>query len=319
MLDGWKAASCNGLLRACALLAVSIACASASPIARPATPHVRVMTWNISANSVFADGKRHEAFARIMRALRPDVVCLQEIFPPRTPEDLGPLLDSVAPLVFGARWQSYGIRDVAIVTPHPISMRAARQDEWGGGVPRSHAMALVTLPSTLGVSSLYVICTHMQSRGEAKDIAARQRQAQAIVQWLREVRAPEAVGGLEKGTAIAILGDFNAYRTDPGMHMNTLLAGPDWDGAALLDSGARHNGIGPAFHTWGPGPFPPAALDRILYTGSRLAIVASFVLNTTTLDEATLARLNLKATDVLLNATAGTFDHLPVVADFISR
>jgi len=311
---------------------------------RPTTPHVRLMTWNISANSIFPgpdpgrganlDGKRPEQFARIVRAMRPDILCLQEIFPPRSAESAGPMLDSIAPLTGDRKWQSYGIRDVVIATPHALSMRAARQEDWGNGVPRTHAMAMISLPMELGVSSLYVVCTHMQSNGKVEEIAARQRQADAIVQWLRELRAPQASGGLPFGTPFAILGDLNAYHTDPARHVETLLTGnisdtvrfgpamaPDWDGTALADASPLHNGVGSATHTFGTGtgPPPPAALDRILYSDSRLALAGGFVLDTTTLDAATLLRLGLMSRDVLLNATTGSFDHLPVVADLRAR
>jgi endonuclease/exonuclease/phosphatase family metal-dependent hydrolase len=321
---------------------------SQQPVTRmdpPVTPHVRLMTWNIAGNSIFPgedpggrgarlDGKRPEQFARIVRAIRPDVLCLQEVFPPHSAESVGPMLDSIAPLTAGRTWQSYGIRDVVIATPYPLSMRAARQEDWGGGTPRTHAMAMISFPPELGLNSLYVICTHMQSNGKPEEVAARQREADAIIQWLRELRAPQGSGGLSPGTPFAILGDLNAYHTDPARHVETLLTGniadtarfgpamaPDWDGTALADASPLHNGIGPATYTFGTGigPPPPAALDRILYSDSRLAMAGGFVLNTTTLDAATLARLGLLSTDVLLNATTGSFDHLPLVADFRGR
>ena len=154
------------------------------------------------------------------------------------------------------------------------------------------------------------------------------------IDMLRELRAPPASGGLPPGTPFAILGDFNAYHTDPARHVETLLTGaiadtarfgpamaPDWDGTALADASPLHNGVGPATYTFGSGigPPPPAALDRILYSDSRLSLAGSFVLNTTTLDAVTLSRLGLTSTDVLLNATTGSFDHLPVVADLRAR
>jgi endonuclease/exonuclease/phosphatase family metal-dependent hydrolase len=327
---------------ACSAIAIAQDPQTAKGMDRPATPHVRLMTWNISGNSIFPDpgrganldGKRPEQFARIIRALRPDVLCLQEIFPPRSAESVAPMLDAIAPLTGGRKWQSYGIRDVVIATPYALSMRAARQEDWGSGEPRTHAMAMISFPPALGVRSLYVICTHLQSDGRAEEVAARQRQADAIIQWLRELRAPPASGGLPPGTPFAILGDFNAYHTDPARHVETLLTGaiadtarfgpaiaPDWDGTALADASPLHNGVGPATYTFGSGigPPPPAALDRILYSDSRLALAGSFVLNTTTLDAVTLSRLGLTSTDVLLNATTGSFDHLPVVADLRAR
>jgi endonuclease/exonuclease/phosphatase family metal-dependent hydrolase len=313
-------------------------------LGRPSQPHVRIMTWNIATNSIFADpgirraadldGGRPAQFARIMRALRPDVVCLQEVFPPRTAEDVGPLLDSIAPLGGNHRWRAWGVRDVVIATSGSLSMRAARVEDWGSRVTRAHAMALVTFPAERGVPSLYVVGAHMQSQSQPSDIAARQRHADAIVQWLRELRAPTASGGLSPGTPFVVLGDFNAYHTDPARHLQTLITGaiadtvrfgrgfaPDWDGTALADAAPLHNRVGPATYTFGDGagPPPPAALDRILYTDSRLTLLGAFVLDTMTLDPATLSRLGLHRTDVLLNATAGRYDHLPVVADFAAR
>jgi endonuclease/exonuclease/phosphatase family metal-dependent hydrolase len=336
----------------CCAIALSASCAGGivaqdggrAAIARPEAAHVRVVTWNIGSNSIFpdpgagrglaADSGRPERFARIVRALQPDVLCLQEIHLPRTPADLALLLDSIAPAGGERRWNAYGIRDAVIATPYPISMRASREEEWGNGIPRSHAMALVTLPEALGGMDLYVICTHMQSRGELREITARHRHADAIMQWLRELRAPVASGGLPHGTPFVIMGDFNAYVTDPAQHMVTLLTGaisdtlrfgpafaPDWDGTPLADAAPLHNGTESAGHTFGDGigPPPPGALDRILYTDSRLALVGGFVLNTTTLDSGTLYRLGLQAGDSFLNVAARLLDHLAVVADLRVR
>ncbi|MGH8510690.1 MAG: endonuclease/exonuclease/phosphatase family protein [Gammaproteobacteria bacterium] len=136
---------------------------------------------------------------------------------------------------------------------------------------------------------------------------------------------------LPPGTPFVIAGDFNAYRTDPAHHMQTLLTGeivdtirygrgiaPDWDGTALADAKPTHNGVGADTYTFGDGggQLPPAELDRILYTDSRLRILNAFVLNTTSLDSLTLVQLGLREGDVLRNATQRRFDHLPVVVDF---
>jgi len=100
-----------------------------------------------------------------------------------------------------------------------------------------------------------------------------------------------------------------------------MITSMDGDGPALADAAPRHNGTGRASHTFGEGvgPPPPAALDRILLTDSKLALLGAFVLNTTALDAGSLARLMLEATDVLLNATTRRFDHLPVIVDLRAR
>lgn len=240
----------------------------------PAEPRVRVMTWNIGSNSIFADpgpgrgadldGGRPAQFARIVRAVRPDVICLQEIQPPRSADDVGALLDSIIPLAGNnRRWQTYGVRKVVIATPYPL------------GMPGD--------------------------------------------------------GALPSRTPIVIMGDLNAYLTDPAHHVETLMTGaiadtarygrgmePDWDATSLADAHPLQNAVGPSSYTFGDGggEYPPAALDRVLFTDSRLHMLGGFVLNTTTLDSLVLGRLGLHAVDVLRNATLRRFDHLPVVVDF---
>ena len=77
----------------------------------------------------------------------------------------------------------------------------------------------------------------------------------------------------------------------------------------------RHNGVGEATHTFGDGaatPFPPAALDRVLFTDSVLAALGGFVLDTRTLAPGARAAAALEPDDVLIGPPPL---HLPVVVD----
>ena len=104
-------------------------------IARSDTPHVRVLTWNIRANSVFADpGEGRAADAgqspdrRGRGALRGRPSARAPARASRRSRHQGGgigLNADAAPLDDGRRWQSYGIRDVAIATPYSLGMRAA--------------------------------------------------------------------------------------------------------------------------------------------------------------------------------------------------
>jgi hypothetical protein len=78
------------------------------------------------------------------------------------------------------------------------------------------------------------------------------------------------------------------------------------------------NAQGLRFYTWrdDSSSFRPGALDRILFTDSLLALVNTFVLDTTKLSEDALAEWGLHAADVLMNGGPGYYDHLPLVADF---
>jgi hypothetical protein len=128
-----------------------------------------------------------------------------------------------------------------------------------------------------------------------------------------------------------ILGDFNAYDSDPARHLRTLTQGdiydqtaygmdfdPDWDGTALRDARPSLNGQGIHFYTWrdDSGPFAPWALDRVIFSDSVLQVENAFVLDTMLLAQETLDVYGLRREDVLLDPASGNYDHLPVVVDF---
>ena len=313
---------------------------SSDPLARPATPHVRVLTWNIAANSVFAetglagskgnDPRGPARFARIARAVDADIVCLQEVFRPRTADDVARALDAAVPLPGGARWQAVGQPDIVIAARFPLALRAAQTADWGGGKQRTHALALIDLPPAFG-ADLLALCTHLESRSEPRQIAARQAQADAIAALLRDVRTRGGGSGVAWRTPMVVMGDLNAYLIDPAHHVVTLRDGaivdrakfgqggpPDWDATPLADALPRHNGRGDATYTFGDGaptPFPPAAIDRVLFTDSVLAQVGGFVLETRTLDAAVRERAGLEPDDVLIGPVPLRYDHLPLVVD----
>ena len=121
---------------------------------------------------------------------------------------------------------------------------------------------------------------------------------------------------------------------DPTLHLTTLLTGNivdeeaygadfplDWDGSHLVEAKPRHNSREKEFYTWREDqtPFPPGALDRIIYTDSVLVLNHSYVLNTTHMTPQELSEVGLLATDVLWENEPGNFDHLPLVVDFSIR
>lgn len=178
---------------------------------------------------------------------------------------------------------------------------------------------------------VYVVCAHFMAGGEEEDIALRQAHADQVVAWLADARTPGGEVDLPAGTPLLLLGDFNVYDTDPTHHLTTLLTGdivdeaafgpdapPDWDGTSLTDALPTHNATGDETYTWrnDMGHFNPGALDRILFSDSKLSLVHAFVLNTATLSAEALDAAGLEAADVTLDLEQGHDDHLPLVADF---
>ena len=170
--------------------------------------------------------------------------------------------------------------------------------------------------------------------GGQENIKARQEHADAVMKWIRDIKAPGDEIDLPENTPIVVLGDFNIYDTDPAYHLKTLTTGdivnedeygadiaPDWDDTNLADALPRHNAGGDDTYTWRDDTqkFNPGALDRILYTDSVITVRHAFVLNTTVMTETELAGAGLKAGDVTMDLETGRYDHLPLVVDIEFR
>ena len=85
---------------------------------------VRVMSWNVKRNSILPpDGVRHESFARIVRAIDPDVIALQEVILPDLVEELTRLMNRHIPLEDGKSWHVHTVSDNALISRYPIQWR----------------------------------------------------------------------------------------------------------------------------------------------------------------------------------------------------
>jgi endonuclease/exonuclease/phosphatase family metal-dependent hydrolase len=302
--------------------------------------HIRVMSFNVGWDSIFLDDdpqndpwreySKGPEFVRILQAVKPDILCLQEINPLRDPGQVGDILDRALPLEGGAVWQVHSGSDNLIGARFSMSMESSKV-VIGSPLPGwGHAMALVDLPEEMTEKDLYLICAHFKSQGGQANIDARQAHADSISAWIRDLRTPGGEIDLLAGTPLIVLGDLNVYDTDPAYHLTTLLSGdivdeskygndfpPDWDGTDLEDALPHHNAMGLETYTWRDDTqeFNPGVLDHILYSDSVIQIENGFVLNTMTLTQEALKRAGLQAGDVLLAPERGIFDHLPLVVD----
>ncbi len=308
-------------------------------LARKSPQDVRVLTYNINWDSIFPANDPHnhrfrehdrsEAFVRILKAVNADVVCLQEIGERRPAGDVLRILEQAVPAPAGREWYIYKAADDVIASIYPLRMPAG---DTAPPTNRGLAMALVDLPDQMHRRDLYVIDTHFKAAGGTKNIARRQQEADAIVHWIADARQTGGRIDLPHLTPIVILGDMNAYDTDPQHHVTTLVTGdiaderrygpdiaPDWDSTAMTDALPHHNAGLPEVYTWrdDTGQYNPGPLDRVIYTDSVLRIANAFVLDTSKMAPEELQNAGLEAGDVALNAATGLFDHLPVVVDFI--
>lgn len=297
------------------------------------------MTWNVKRNAIIPpDGVRHESFARIVRALNPDVIALQEVVLPDTDAKLTRLMNRYIPLENGASWHVHTVSDNALVSRYPMRWQDGELvvpypiPQWE--LPDFHfgfAAALVDLPERFGGTDLLVVTMHNKSGADESHVRMRQIQSDATVRWLRDLRNTAQKHAIADGTPMVILGDMNVVPDASSRPFETLLSGDiadeetfgpdfgiDWDGTDMADAKPSHNAMGRDYYTWRNDdlPYEPSALDRILFTDSVTSVRQRFVLNTMTLSPNDLASLGLQMPDVLYGGDPNNYDHLPLVVDF---
>jgi endonuclease/exonuclease/phosphatase family metal-dependent hydrolase len=286
---------------------------------------LRMFTYNVNFDQIFPQVSPQNAakFQRLIRATQPDIVNLQEISS-YSAEDVVALMNSIAPLPAGASWFGHKGSDNVIVSKYPLSLTRT------GTIPagdRGQAIAMVDLPDQQYARDFYLLNNHYKCCGGFDH--RRQEQSDAIVNWLRDARTAGGFVELPGHTAMAVVGDLNIV--DGLGPLNTLITGdildevtygpdspPDWDGSSNLDARPLHNILGPDDYTWrnDSSPFDPGRLDYVIYSDNILDGANQYVINTTTMALADLIAADLQLNDVVLDPTAGQFDHLPLITDF---
>jgi hypothetical protein len=285
---------------------------------------LRVATWNVYNDSVFTT--RQAKFDRVADAVDADVWCFQEMYS-HTPAQTKTLMDTVRPLGTSSGWHVYQSGEHAIASKFPLSM--GRNDTAPVGY-RPIAMALSDLPDSRFTNDLYLMDVHYRCCGDTANDPFRQKQSDALVNWMHDARTPGGTITLPAGTAMAVLGDYNLVGGP--QPLNTLLDGniidnttygadsaPDWDGGTNADAFPRHNND-PAGPTWtwrnDNDVFAPGRLDFVTWTDSVLASPKRFVLNSFSMTAADRAAVGMQQYDTLLDNVGANYDHLPVVIDF---
>ncbi len=299
---------------------------SSAFLQRSADADLRVLNYNVNWDHIFPEVKQETAdrFARLVRAIDPDIVLLQEVR--RSSEVAAALLNTLLPGADGdAPWQVFRGGNNVIASRWQLRDTLAHPTPKGD---REIAFALVDLPDERFDVDLYVSNNHYKCCDGERNDPRRQRQSDAIISWWRDARTPGGEIDLPAGTPLIIAGDLNIVGGFGPVE--TLLTGDiadesaygpdapaDWDDSTLTDLHPLHNGDGPADYTWrnDGDEWDPGRLDFMIYSDSVLTVTNAFVLNTATMSDEALAEAQLERHDVLL-APPGRFDHLPIVADF---
>ena len=304
------------------------------------TPNtLRVVTWNVSDGN-FRD--RPEAFQRVLAALAPDVVLLDEVYADVTTSDLARFGEGLGgdgesswnwwlaagggrqrTAVAARGLELRGDEDLARVDHEPGAL--ARWLREVGDVPESPRMpppsALAGSEADGGLSAtgawvtvdgqdILFVPVDLQSAGYDGSPRDRLRELQA--RTLN--RAVAAVLANRPDAGLVIGGDLNLVGS--ARPLAQLRSGIDADGdhleVARLER-LRDRSLATWRSTRARDPFSPGRLDYILYRGAVLQIERAFVFDAADLSPVALQVLGVREPDTLES------DHLPLVVDFRVR
>jgi endonuclease/exonuclease/phosphatase family metal-dependent hydrolase len=278
------------------------------PLGRAAGTLLRVVSWN-SLYTGLLDPERAPHFKRILKAVDPDVVCLQEAW---YASQTAATLDEWLPLV-GGQWQVSDYGNQITLSRIPIEYG------WPGGYGLMPENVLQTTVVAHGGARVIIFNAHL-AWGDQDE--ARQRQADAFIAYLRAMERGEAGMDVPEGTPFVFLGDLNLV--GDAQQLTTLLTGdiqneeefgpdfaPDWDDTpltspALLQTERRMG------YTWraDSGSYWPGRLDYALLPDSAVQLAGGYLLYTSAMSQEVLAAHGLHADD-----STSASDHLPLVLD----
>ena len=269
----------------------------------------RLVTYN-TLNTGILESDRQPKFQRIIQALDPDIIALQEH---SEWNEIGDIISSWFPE--DTWYQGYTFRDLVVLSKYPIINQANL-------ISSERTMCALLQTDDPINPYLLILNSHFSCCDNDDD---RQEQVDELVQVLREWRLNDnGPFDLPEGTPMFHVGDFNfvGYREQ----IETVTAGNiqdegnygsdfplDWDGTAITDLFSRHTHKRMAY-TWRSdgSSFNPGKLDYVLYTNSNLSILNHFVLNTLAMPGSILNEWELEAED-----TNEASDHLPRIVDFM--
>ena len=269
----------------------------------------RLVTYN-TLNTGILESDRQPKFQRIIQALDPDIIALQEH---SEWNEIGDIISSWFPE--DTWYQGYTFRDLVVLSKYPIINQANL-------ISSERTMCALLQTDDPINPYLLILNSHFSCCDNDDD---RQEQVDELVQVLREWRLNDnGPFDLPEGTPMFHVGDFNfvGYREQ----IETVTAGNiqdegnygsdfplDWDGTAITDLFSRQTHKRMAY-TWRSdgSSFNPGKLDYVLYTDSNLSILNHFVLNTLAMPDSVLNEWELEAED-----TNEASDHLPRIVDFM--
>ncbi len=274
------------------------------PLARAAGTQLRVVSWNAEIGRLFDNP---DPFARVLAAIDPDVILLQELTADTTAEQLVQLLEQ--DIVPGSRWQAVvaaGGGDLRCAVASRAALRPVAGLEIVAypDLPESSIRVAAAAIDVHG-RRLLALSVHLRCCGRAGSFEDRTRvvEADAIRRAVRRTLADGRFDG------VVVAGDFNIVGSRWPLDVLTGDTGID---GSPLDVADTLQIDGDSNATWADPrqPFVPGRLDYLLYGDRSLELRGGFVLDALDLALRWLEHHRLEVRD-----TAAASDHLPLVID----
>lgn len=281
-----------------------VAVAPALDLTRPPGA-LRLVGYNIESDGLLdPDSERRQALGRVLRALEPDVLGVQEAYRASAEQ----VRDRLIELTGSQVWQTAKEgQDLVLASRYPIrrSHLIHRFDGYGAVAAFEVEAPASGTGDPPASSLLTILLAHWPCCNTEQPPSERQRleSARAMVSFLEEARSDQAVWPIDPGAPVVAMGDLNLVVSRAPLE--TLTAG-----AGLRSLEPRHPNA-PFVYTWrdDESRFGPGQLDFVLIS-SNLEAEHTFALATDSLPPDILSRWGLRPGDAL---TAS--DHLPLVAD----
>ena len=267
------------------------------PLARVSSDGVRVVSWNVLYGGLLV---RPEVSRKILRALDPDILLLQELTVDQTEAEVARFLDEALP---GKSSWRVGLADRAggklrsgAATRLPADPADASRDR-----------SLPAVIAKAGDARILALSVHLPCCGrldDERDIA-RADAVEALRAAVRDRALAEGCDGVVLGGDLNLVGGAEPlYR---------LASGTDADGGDLAIADA-YQLDGRSNATWSDArqPFMPGRLDYVLHSDRVFLTAETFVF-----DARDLSARWRKHHGLTADATATASDHLPVVVDLL--
>ncbi len=302
---------------------------ASDPLARAPGTRLRAVEWNVSHRTL---SQRTAEILRILTALQPDLLLLNEVSDQVDPDSILELLHRIPSRDGSSPWRlSYGLgggaERSAVASRVPLEELSEINDLCYPVVDLEHARGYTT-PEQIrdiarqfqnGLSTagaivqvhglrLLAVALGLESRGHRRDAfeeRVRHLQARTIASAVEAVRARVEVDG------VIVAGDFNlVVTTEP---LDIVREGIPVGGSPLNVAEALQLD-GASNETWSHPdvPFAPGRLDYLLYGAPPLRLGRTFVFASRDLSQRWLRYHGLHVEDSRLAS-----DHFPVVADFV--